>query len=50
MKISTNKYEAVFKDYSEALSWMEEIGVKISSGRTQHYMVLPIVKTKMDQK
>ena len=37
MKIFTNKYEAVFKDYSEALSWMEEIGVKISSGRTQHY-------------
>ena len=37
MKISTNKYEAVFKDYSATLSWMKEIGVKISSGRTQHY-------------
>ena len=37
MAIPTESYDQIFNNYSDALSWMEQIGVKFSSGRTQHY-------------
>ncbi|WP_076419521.1 hypothetical protein [Colwellia sp. UCD-KL20] len=40
MTIPTESYEDIFKNYSDALLWMEKIGVKFSSGRTQHYKKL----------
>ncbi|MCJ8503219.1 hypothetical protein, partial [Desulfatitalea alkaliphila] len=38
MKIETDTYESIGKNYENAISWMKTIGVKISSGRTQHYL------------
>jgi hypothetical protein len=37
MKIKTDTYETVSAEYDNAISWMIKLGVKISSGRTQHY-------------
>ena len=37
MNIPTQSYETLSEDYQKALSWMEELGVNISPGRTQHY-------------
>ena len=38
MKIETDTYDSVCNNYDSAISWMKTIGVKISSGRTQHYL------------
>ncbi|VAW14007.1 hypothetical protein MNBD_BACTEROID01-136 [hydrothermal vent metagenome] len=38
MKIETNTYDFIGENYENAISWMREIGVKISSGRTQNYL------------
>ncbi|MDX2370845.1 MAG: hypothetical protein QNK36_20995 [Colwellia sp.] len=37
MTIPTESYDEIFKNYSDALSWMEQIGVMFGSGRTHHY-------------
>jgi hypothetical protein len=37
MAIPTESYEAVFEQYSAAIQWIEDIGVKIGPGRTSHY-------------
>lgn len=37
MSIPTQSYDTLSNDYQKALSWMEELGVKISPGRTKHY-------------
>lgn len=37
MNIPTESYEKIYQDYSNALGWLEYIGVKIGSGRTNHY-------------
>ncbi|WP_284219093.1 hypothetical protein [Agaribacter marinus] len=37
MRIPTESYEKIYQDYSDALEWMKKIGVKFSSGRTNHY-------------
>lgn len=37
MRIPTESYEKIYQDYSNALEWLEYIGVKIGSGRTNHY-------------
>ena len=38
MKIVTQSYRDKFQQYSDALNWMEKIGVTLSTGRTQHYL------------
>ncbi len=38
MKIETNTYNSIADNYNNAISWMKNIGVRISSGRTQHYL------------
>jgi hypothetical protein len=38
MKIETDTYDFIGENYDNAISWMKNIGVKISSGRTQHYL------------
>lgn len=38
MKIETDTYDSIGENYDNAISWMKNIGVKISSGRTQHYL------------
>jgi hypothetical protein len=40
MKIETDTYDSIGKNYDNAISWMKNIGVKISSGRTQHYLII----------
>ena len=37
MSIPTESYEAVFEQYSAAMSWMAGLGIKLSLGRTSHY-------------
>jgi len=37
MKVPTESYEKIFQNYSDALQWMESIGVSLGSGRTRHY-------------
>ena len=37
MTIATESFETAFEQYSEAIKWIEHIGVKIGSGRTSHY-------------
>jgi hypothetical protein len=37
MTIPTESYDEIFKNYSDALLWMEQIGVIFGSGRTHHY-------------
>jgi hypothetical protein len=37
MSIPTQSYDTLSNDYQKALSWMEELGINISPGRTQHY-------------
>jgi hypothetical protein len=37
MSIPTESYEAVFEQYSAAMRWMVELGIKLSQGRTSHY-------------
>lgn len=37
MPIPTRSYEDIFLQYSAAMSWMEELGIKLSAGRTAHY-------------
>jgi hypothetical protein len=38
MKIETDTYDSISKNYDNAISWMKAIGVKVASGRTQHYL------------
>ncbi len=38
MKIATQSYGDKLQQYSDALNWMREIGVTLSSGRTQNYL------------
>ena len=38
MKIETNTYDSIGYSYNKAISWMEDIGIKVSSGRTKHYL------------
>jgi cell wall assembly regulator SMI1 len=38
MKIETDTYDSINKNYDNAISWMKNIGVELSSGRTQHYL------------
>jgi hypothetical protein len=35
--IRTETYEAVYEQYSAAIQWMDELGIKLSPGRTSHY-------------
>lgn len=37
MRIPTESYEKIYQNYSDTLAWMKKIGVKFSSGRTNHY-------------
>lgn len=37
MSIPTETYEAIFDQYSAAMSWMAGLGIKLSPGRTSHY-------------
>nr|HNH52766.1 hypothetical protein [Nitrosomonas sp.] len=37
MSIPTETYEAVFEQYSAAMRWMTELGIKLNPGRTSHY-------------
>ena len=37
MSIPTESYEAVFEQYSAAMRWMVELGIKLTLGRTSHY-------------
>ena len=37
MTIPTQSYEAIFEQYSAAMSWMEGLGVRLNSGRTSNY-------------
>lgn len=37
MKIPTESYEAIYDSYMAAISWLNDIGVKIGKGRTTHY-------------
>lgn len=37
MSIQTESYEAIAQNYSDALEWMREIGVRLGPNRTQHY-------------
>ncbi|QIB66956.1 hypothetical protein [Kineobactrum salinum] len=37
MRVPTESYEKIYQDYSKALEWLENIGVQIGSGRTNHY-------------
>ena len=37
MAVPTESYEKIDQSYSDALAWMNYIGVKFSSGRTSHY-------------
>lgn len=37
MRVPTESYEKIFQDYSDALEWMKNIGIKIEPGRTKHY-------------
>lgn len=37
MSIPTENYETIFEQYSAALRWMEELGIKLGSGRTSNY-------------
>jgi hypothetical protein len=37
MRVPTESYEQIYQNYSDALAWMNRIGVKFSSGRTNHY-------------
>lgn len=38
MKIETSTYDSIGDDYNNAISWMGNIGVRISFGRTDHYL------------
>lgn len=37
MNIPTESFEAIFTQYSAAITWMRNMGVKIGPGRTSHY-------------
>lgn len=37
MSIPTETYEAIFDQYSAAMSWMAGLGIKLNPGRTSHY-------------
>lgn len=37
MSIPTESYEAIFEQYSAAIKWMDDLGVKLNPGRTSHY-------------
>lgn len=37
MRVSTESYEKIFQDYSDALEWMQFIGINIRPGRTKYY-------------
>jgi hypothetical protein len=37
MTIPTERYEAVFDQYSAAMRWMAGLGIELSPGRTSHY-------------
>ena len=37
MVIPTSSYDTLLNNYQNSLDWMQEIGVKISTGRTNHY-------------
>jgi hypothetical protein len=37
MSIPTESYEAIFQQYSDAIQWMRELGIKLGPGRTSHY-------------
>jgi len=37
MSIPTESYEAVYEQYSAAIKWMDDLGVKLNPGRTSHY-------------
>ncbi len=37
MPIPTESYDAVFEQYSAAMRWMAELGIRLSPGRTSHY-------------
>ena len=37
MYIATESYDAVYKQYTDAMRWMEGLGIKLSLGRTSHY-------------
>ncbi|MBU2965906.1 hypothetical protein Q4508_05440 [Amphritea sp. 2_MG-2023] len=38
MIIATQNYENIYQDYSDALEWMEQLGVDLGSGRTSNYL------------
>lgn len=35
--IASTPYQAMFDDYVAAIKWMEGLGIRLQSGRTQHY-------------
>ncbi|WP_293006780.1 hypothetical protein [Nitrosomonas sp.] len=37
MAISTESNEAIFKQYSAAVQWMDDLGIKLNPGRISHY-------------
>lgn len=37
MSIQTESYEAISQQYSTAIEWMRELGIKLGPGRTSHY-------------
>ena len=37
MTITTDSYEVIYDQYSTALSWVDELGIKLSRERTSHY-------------
>ena len=49
MKIPTESYQTIYNQYSEAIAWMNTIGVNLGKGRTTHYdKVLGYWKDKYD--
>ena len=38
MTISTKTYEAIFDQYPAAMRWMAGLGIKLTPGRTSHYL------------
>ena len=37
MKIPSESYQTIYDQYSEAIAWMDTIGVNLGKGRTSHY-------------
>jgi len=38
MNIATQNYEKIYQDYSDALDWMNQLGINLGLGRTSNYL------------